>query len=449
MAPSPATSDISFTMTAGDGAKFAPNMPVTIVPSNVAPTATNSEIGYITEVVDDVLTITRAQEGTTAKQVQAGWVVMGTITAKTVTDLETAIDSKYPASNPSGYVSASGAASAAPVQSVAGRTGAVTLAKADVGLSNVDNTSDASKPVSSATQTALDGKANTSHSHAIADTTGLQTALDGKVEDSVTDGHTTVAPSGNAVFDALALKADLISPTFTTPDIGTATGSASLNLLVTGGTLTGALTARTITPVTTATYKLGDSTHYYTYLYSAVLQMSSVAYVSSTGGKFINTSTSQYSSAGFFMYSNTASMGDYAGVHMATNIMDAGATTANFAIDRVDYTGAYKASLLSFDLNNSGVKFGVNVMPSVNGSLALGTSSLYWSNLYATRHYLNATSYIDGATAGQLKVTGLLMPVQAPTASAPAYVQGGIYFDTTLNKLRVGGATAWETITST
>lgn len=44
------------------------------------------------------------------------------------------------------------------VSSVAGRTGAVTLAKADVGLSNVDNTTDASKPISSATQTALNAK---------------------------------------------------------------------------------------------------------------------------------------------------------------------------------------------------------------------------------------------------------------------------------------------------
>lgn len=44
------------------------------------------------------------------------------------------------------------------VDSVAGRTGAVVLAKADVGLANVDNTTDANKPVSTATQTALDGK---------------------------------------------------------------------------------------------------------------------------------------------------------------------------------------------------------------------------------------------------------------------------------------------------
>lgn len=43
---------------------------------------------------------------------------------------------------------------------------------------------------------------------------------------------------------------------------------------------------------------------------------------------------------------------------------------------------------------------------------------------------------------GKLQLNGFA------TASAPAYVKGGIYFDTTLNKLRIGGATGWETVTS-
>ena len=60
--------------------------------------------------------------------------------------------------NDSGFVDAAGASAVAPVQSVAGKTGAVTLTKADVGLGNVDNTSDANKPISTATQTALNGK---------------------------------------------------------------------------------------------------------------------------------------------------------------------------------------------------------------------------------------------------------------------------------------------------
>lgn len=44
------------------------------------------------------------------------------------------------------------------VSSVAGRTGNVVLNKNDVGLNNVDNTSDLNKPISTATQTALNAK---------------------------------------------------------------------------------------------------------------------------------------------------------------------------------------------------------------------------------------------------------------------------------------------------
>jgi len=45
------------------------------------------------------------------------------------------------------------------VTSVAGKTGVVTLVKSDVGLGNVDNTSDADKPISTATAAALAEKA--------------------------------------------------------------------------------------------------------------------------------------------------------------------------------------------------------------------------------------------------------------------------------------------------
>ena len=46
------------------------------------------------------------------------------------------------------------------VTSVNGRTGAVVVTKADVSLNNADNTSDINKPISTATQTALNGKEN-------------------------------------------------------------------------------------------------------------------------------------------------------------------------------------------------------------------------------------------------------------------------------------------------
>lgn len=44
------------------------------------------------------------------------------------------------------------------VTSVNGQTGVVVITKTDVGLGNADNTSDANKPISIATQTALNGK---------------------------------------------------------------------------------------------------------------------------------------------------------------------------------------------------------------------------------------------------------------------------------------------------
>jgi hypothetical protein len=58
------------------------------------------------------------------------------------------------------------------------------VTKAQVGLSDVDNTADSAKPISTATQAALDGKAATSHTHAIADVTSLQSSLDAKLASS-------------------------------------------------------------------------------------------------------------------------------------------------------------------------------------------------------------------------------------------------------------------------
>lgn len=76
------------------------------------------------------------------------------------------------------------------VSSVAGRTGAVTLSKADVGLSAVDNTSDANKPISTAVSTALAEKADSGHSHTPASIGAEPDAWDGS----------------QAAFDALGTK---------------------------------------------------------------------------------------------------------------------------------------------------------------------------------------------------------------------------------------------------
>jgi hypothetical protein len=63
------------------------------------------------------------------------------------------------------------------VTSVAGKSGIITLVKGDVGLGNADNTSDANKPVSTATQSALDGKSATGHGHVAADVSDFDTEV--------------------------------------------------------------------------------------------------------------------------------------------------------------------------------------------------------------------------------------------------------------------------------
>lgn len=69
-------------------------------------------------------------------------------------------------------------------------SGDLVLGQADVGLPNVDNTSDIAKPVSNATQAALDGKADTTHAHSIATGTvsGFMSAEDKVKLDSIDPG---------------------------------------------------------------------------------------------------------------------------------------------------------------------------------------------------------------------------------------------------------------------
>ena len=49
---------------------------------------------------------------------------------------------------------------------------------------------------------------------------------------------------------------------------------------------------------------------------------------------------------------------------------------------------------------------------------------------------------------GNIKLSGIHILGQYTTATRPAYVKGAQFFDTTINKMVIGGATAWEEVTS-
>lgn len=77
----------------GQGVLFAVNQNLTISPNNALATATNSEIVRITAITADTLTVSRAQEGTTAlPSLAAGYFVFNGLTAKSLTDIEADIN---------------------------------------------------------------------------------------------------------------------------------------------------------------------------------------------------------------------------------------------------------------------------------------------------------------------------------------------------------------------
>ena len=136
-------------------------------------------------------------------------------------------------------------------------------------------TADSSNPVTSkGIKTALDGKANSSHTHTIANVSGLQSALDGK-QAKLTFDSTPTANSSNPVTSggvktALDGKANT-SHTHTIANVSglqsaldgkASTSSVSAKVSKSGDTMTGTLTVPTlkVTPSSSITYDTSTAT---------------------------------------------------------------------------------------------------------------------------------------------------------------------------------------------
>jgi hypothetical protein len=90
--PSPPQTGASLTVASGEGASLpTPPFNMTVWAANQAPTVGNAEIIRVTAIVGDTLTILRAQEGSSARQVVVGDLAMAGITAKTFTDIEAGV----------------------------------------------------------------------------------------------------------------------------------------------------------------------------------------------------------------------------------------------------------------------------------------------------------------------------------------------------------------------
>lgn len=119
------------------------------------------------------------------------------------------------------------AAEAGGVNSVNGETGAVTLTQDDI----PDGTTYKQFSLTEKNNLANQSGVNTGDN---SPNTNSNAYADGKVADAINDGTTTIAPSQNAVFDALALKANLDSPALTgTPTAPTAAASTNTTQIAT------------------------------------------------------------------------------------------------------------------------------------------------------------------------------------------------------------------------
>jgi hypothetical protein len=92
-APLPATTGTSLIVSLGTGVLYpTPPFNAVVWPQGVRPLASNSEIVRVTAKTTDTFTITRAQEGTSARTILVGDQIAAAITSKTLTDLQAAIN---------------------------------------------------------------------------------------------------------------------------------------------------------------------------------------------------------------------------------------------------------------------------------------------------------------------------------------------------------------------
>ncbi|MBX3588804.1 MAG: hypothetical protein KF796_19400 [Ramlibacter sp.] len=119
--------------------------------------------------------------------------------------------------------------------------------------------------------------------------------------------------------------------------------------------------------------------------------------------------------------------------------------------------GVLSSDLIRADLAGAGTAFvisggGANLQISTG----IGSGIRFWNSGSAAMNFRdssNSTTVLgitdSGATMTNATLTGTLNLGDFTTGTEPAWAPGLVYFNTTLGKMKVGGAAGWETVTST
>ena len=205
--------------------------------SNSATTASAAATTATTKAGEASASATTASNAATTATTKAGEASNSATTATTKAGEASASASAAEQAKLDAQAAAQSAAGGGEPTIIAGTTGQYwrgdktwqALNSAAVGLGNVNNTSDASKPISTAQQTALDGKAAASHSHSAATTgaAGFMAATDKAKLDGIASGAAALGSTAGAALGAAAAgtattaaKSDHVHAMPTKADVG-------------------------------------------------------------------------------------------------------------------------------------------------------------------------------------------------------------------------------------
>jgi len=190
-------------------------------------------------------------------------------------------------------------------------------------------------------------------------------------------------------------------------------------------------------------------------------------YVSATSITINSAFSQNYNSSVFAIYSKSIAVGSDGYIYMfnsvgaiASSITPSGNTILYNRIFIGGITQAFSQSTPNVIEINSGINGSYRdlairyIYQSIGTSTGDAVGDIRHSNQLGVMLFEKCT--VASGTKGSgtwislfsVNAQGVLLPIQTTTALAPTYVKGGIYFDTTLNKMKIGGATTWETLTS-
>lgn len=337
-----------------------------------------------------------------------------------------------------------------------------TALKTALALNNVDNTTDLNKPVSTATQTALNGKQDTLVSATNIKTVNSTSLLgSGDIVVGATpsgvagaiqfsDGTAFASDAANLFFDNTnnRLGVGINAPTSTVQIKGVGSTSATNSLLVQNSAGTQLLNIRDDGFTTIGQNNQGISTHNITATNYIVCGSTSAHYFQLGAGLVLRSPAD-----GVATFLN--------GGESTFNRINLGGTTSSFpAIKRnaaqIDFKLADDSTFAT--ISSGGLNVNGNSITLVG---AIGNTSAMRMDAGATTGLLrlsttsvniggNTTNNASALLQTDSTTQGVLFPrmttTQKNAISSPA--AGLVVYDTTLNKLCVRTASAWETITS-